>query len=62
MKLINFLETNSISLRTFSEACQIPLTTMQSYLENKTEPSATNCQKIINQSLGAVGLLDLVKE
>ena len=62
MKIIDFLEKNSISLRTFAQSCGIPLSTMQSYLGKKYEPSASNCEKIIQQSLGAIKLEDLVKE
>lgn len=62
MRIIEFLEKNEISLKTFADACEIPLTTLQSYLENKSEPSATNCKKIIFQSMGAIHLTDLIKE
>lgn len=62
MKLIDFLVKNEISLKTFAKNCEIPLTTMQSYLENKSEPGASNCTTIIQQSHGAIKLKDLRKE
>jgi len=61
MKLLDFLEINNISLKRFAEKCEIPLTTMQSYLENKSEPGASNCEKIIQESCGAIKLIDLTK-
>ncbi len=62
MRIEDFLIKNSISLKTFAEACEIPISTMQSYLENKSEPSASNCKKIITQSLTAIKLEDLIKQ
>jgi len=60
MTIIDFLEKNQITLSTFAKACEIPLSTMQTYLK-QSEPCATNCRIIITQSHGAIKLEDLSK-
>lgn len=62
MQLDDYLTLNNISVKRFAEDLDIPLSTMKSYFNRTSEPTATNANKIVQETFGAVKLEDLTIE
>ena len=59
MTLKKFLQTTKVSISQFAKNTGIKESTLQTYVNKRSEPTVTNAIKIIDATHGAVELKDL---